>query len=143
MGCSSSKQRLSKPRAEKAIVDRINVGAIHGDALEMNKESNDTDCTVLELSESQTFIHCKANDRISLQAAIDQLGEESNHSSWSETSIVHVVRSDKLSFRGTGIRRHSRRKRNRHKGCDDTRIVVLRENKSIKEAVDETKEEAK
>jgi len=142
MGCSSSKQRLTKPRAEKTIVDRINVGPIHVNALEMSKESFDTDFTVLESSETQTVIDCKANDRISLQAAIDQIGEESNHSSWSEKSIVHIVRSDKLSFSGTGIRRHSRRKRNRHKGCDDTRIVVLCEKKSIKEAVDETKEEA-
>jgi hypothetical protein len=80
----------------------------------------------------------KANcDRQSLAAALDHFDLEdfSNHTSSShyhEDPLICIVRSDKLAFSGAGIRRHSRRKRHRQLGKDNTKIVILRE-PSLKE----------
>lgn len=41
--------------------------------------------------------------------------------------LIVIVRSDKLAFRGTGIRRHSRRKRARQNGNDTSMITVVRQ----------------
>jgi len=75
----------------------------------------------------------KANDRASLMAALDDFdydGSSSNHTSSTKNSdnpsVICIVRSDKLAFSGRGIRRHSRRKRARHSGLDNTKIIVLR-----------------
>lgn len=44
-----------------------------------------------------------------------------------EDQHICIVRSDKLAFSGAGIRRHSRRKRHRQLGKDNTKIVILRQ----------------
>ena len=80
-------------------------------------------------------IVCKANDRASLVAALDSQSDSSDNDISSDTMgsesratpVIYIVRSDKLTFPGTGIRRHSKRKRKRHSGADNTRIVVLRQ----------------
>jgi hypothetical protein len=66
-------------------------------------------------------------------AALDDFdyeGSSSNHTSSTKNSdnpsVICIVRSDKLAFSGRGIRRHSRRKRARHSGMDNTKIIVLR-----------------
>jgi len=71
----------------------------------------------------------KANDRLSFALALEDYEYEgSNHtaSTSNDSNVICIMRSDKLRFSGAGIRRHSRRKRRRHAGKDDTRIVVLR-----------------
>lgn len=82
--------------------------------------------------------------RMSLSDALDQLDSCSNHSTNSSSSDIYkhgfkssadksmycIVRSDKLAFNGTGIRRHSRRKRQRLSGRDNTPVVILRTTQS-------------
>lgn len=73
----------------------------------------------------------KANDRISFAVALQEYNYEgSNRTARTESSdsaVVCIMRSDKLSFSGTGHRRHAKRKRMRQKGKDTTRIIVLRQ----------------
>lgn len=78
-------------------------------------------------SRRQKVIVCKASDRVKLSAALDYDHDDSSHCTASESSssLICVVRSDKLAFKGAGIRRHSHRKRQRHNGNDNERIVVL------------------
>lgn len=120
MGCASSRQdaAASAPKSRASRTSR----ASRSDSLE--KESN------RQLSKATTF---KANDRASLMAALDDFdyeGSSSNHTSSTKNSdnpsVICIVRSDKLAFSGRGIRRHSRRKRARHSGMDNTKIIVLR-----------------
>jgi len=90
----------------------------HGDPSEHSENS------------AHKVVDCRANDRMSLAQALDDMDEISNHSRSmsSHDSVIYIVRSDKLSFKGKGIRRHSRRKRRRQHGSgDNTRIVVLRQ----------------
>jgi len=70
----------------------------------------------------------KANDRTSLAEALQDYEGSSHTASTrsSDSAVFCIVRSDKLAFRGSGIRRHSRRKRQRSMGNDNTRIIVLR-----------------
>ena len=120
------RQRKSTPRLSKSNV------SYH----ERRMSKQDDDDGNFTISQDRSF---KANDRISLAEALAEYNEASfsngsNHTRSTRTAstrscnseVICIVRSDKLSFAGSGIRRHSRRKRRRQSGIDDTRIIVLR-----------------
>jgi hypothetical protein len=77
----------------------------------------------------------KANcDRQSLAEAletfdidIEDFSSHTHSTSNYEDPQICIVRSDKLAFQGAGIRRHSRRKRHRQLGKDNTKIVIVRQ----------------
>jgi hypothetical protein len=154
MGATTSKQNLAtRPRRQRASVKSPSsgMGREVSNKRTNNCSSNDRRRSIdLELgggsNHTQTTHHgepsehsensahkvvdCRANDRMSLAQALDDMDEISNHSRSmsSHDSVIYIVRSDKLSFKGKGIRRHSRRKRRRQHGSgDNTRIVVLRQ----------------
>jgi len=99
-------------------------------SLELDSNSNHSSRSTSEHSAVMFKANC---DRESLAAALDQFDLEdfSNHTSstshYHEDPQICIVRSDKLAFSGAGIRRHSRRKRHRQLGKDNTKIVILRQ----------------
>jgi len=92
-------------------------------------DENDTRPHTRQQQRPSKAIAFKANDHARLAAALEDYDYEgsSNHTaSTADSAVICIVRSDKLGFSGAGIRRHSRRKRRRHNGVDNTRIIVLR-----------------
>jgi len=73
----------------------------------------------------QKVMVCNAEDRESLACAFEADEASSSTNTTAGSSVICIVRDEQLSFAGSGIRRHSRRKRARH--SDNTHIVVLRQ----------------
>lgn len=98
-----------------------------------------TDNSSRSVSSRTSFMFTANCDRQSLAAAletfdldVEDFSSHTRSTSNFEDSQICIVRSDKLAFSGTGIRRHSRRKRNRQLGKDNTKIVLVRQ-PSLKE----------
>ena len=135
--CSRKMDRSAKTCSRK--MDRSGK-TYPGASLELDSDSNHSSrstslrSTSLRSTSDHSAVMFKANcDRQSLAAALDQFDLEdfSNHTSstshYHEDPLICIVRSDKLAFSGAGIRRHSRRKRHRQLGKDNTKIVILRQ----------------
>lgn len=154
MGATTSKQNIAtRSRMQRASINSTKSGTgremsnkktsnysskdrQHSIDLELGGGSNHTlnthhgDPSEHSENSAHKVVDCRANDRMSLAQALDDMDEISNHSrsTSNHDSVIYIVRSDKLSFKGKGIRRHSRRKRRRQHGSgDNTRIVVLRQ----------------
>lgn len=123
MGCTASSQRASLAFTNNERDTSNKSGSTHPTTNKNTAKSEASDCRPRRSS-------IQANDRASLAAALEDYDHEgSNHTAStrsSESAVICIMRSDKLNFSGAGIRRHSRRKRNRQKGKDNTRIIVLR-----------------
>jgi len=126
----SSKHRRESPPIQIRRVSKIDRTAkTHPGSLELDNNSAHSSRSTSEHSAVMFKANC---DRQSLAAALDHFDLEdfSNHTSSShyhEDPLICIVRSDKLAFSGAGIRRHSRRKRHRQLGKDNTKIVILRQ----------------
>lgn len=128
MGCTASSQRAATRTSRQASVSLSNSDNSAATNPMTNKNPTKTNNDDCNLRPRRSFM--QANDRVSLAAALEEYDYEgSNHTASTgsnESAVICIMRSDKLSFGGAGIRRHSRRKRNRQKGKDNTRIIVLR-----------------
>ena len=129
MGSASSiETRASMRASRKATL----VKSVQSYRDQTNKSSDSANAALGcdESSRHARTTNFKANDRVSFAVALQDYDYEgSNHTCTTQgsESVVCIVRSDRLAFAGTGIRRHSRRKRLRQKGKDTTRIIVLRQ----------------
>lgn len=134
MGCTSSSERALSIRVSRSASRRASA-ASKGMGITDSTSStklNDEEPGMITSDEFEPentrMSKFKANDRASLAAALEEY-EGSNHTASTrsaDSAVICIVRSDKLAFSGHGIRRHSRRKRRRHNGNDNTRIIVLR-----------------
>lgn len=133
MGCTASSQKASIRKSRKVSLAIAN----NNNNMDMSNKSGSTNPTTNKTTAKSDANDCRprrssiqANDRASLAAALEDYDYEgSNHTAStrsSESAVICIMRSDKLAFSGAGIRRHSRRKRRRQKGKDNTRIIVLR-----------------
>jgi len=132
MGCTASSQRASIRKSRK-----VSLAFAKNNDMDMSNKSGSTNPTTNRNAAKSEASDCRprrssiqANDRVSLAAALEEYDHEgSNHTAstgTSESAVICIMRSDKLAFSGAGIRRHSRRKRRRQNGKDNTRIIVLR-----------------
>lgn len=128
MGCTASSQRAAIRQSRQASVSLSNSDNSAATNQMTNKNTTSTNNDDRDLRPRRSFM--QANDRVSLAAALEDYDYEgSNHTASTrshESAVICIMRSDKLSFGGAGIRRHSRRKRRRQKGKDNSRIIVLR-----------------
>jgi len=132
MACSgenSKHRRESSPIQIRRVSKIDRTAKTHPGSLELDNNSGHSSRSTSEHSAVMFKANC---DRQSLAAALDHFDLEdfSNHTSSShyhEDPLIYIVRSDKLAFSGAGIRRHSRRKRHRQLGKDNTKIVILRQ----------------
>lgn len=131
MGCTASSQRAAIRQSRKVSLAMNNKDMdITNKSASTNPTTNKNTSTGDKCDRQPRTSNIQANDRASLAAALEDYDYEgSNHTAStrsSESAVICIMRSDKLAFSGAGIRRHSRRKRKRQKGKDNTRIIVLR-----------------
>jgi hypothetical protein len=112
--------------SKKDATNKSNRNSIKSNRNSMSCHGDENDTRARRQQRPSKAIAFKANDRISLAAALEESSNLTVSTRSADCAVICIVRSDKLAFSGAGIRRHSRRKRRRHNGLDNARIIVLR-----------------